>query len=94
MILEVLEGKAYKYEKLSLADQVVLFYHKCKTNLTNGCLAIEFNVTEDKVSAVFEHIEFALFDHAQRLNRKGLPDKRSAVGFCLGSGLFGSYNSL
>ena len=29
----------------------------------------------------------------QRLNRKGLPDKRSAVGFCLGSGLFGSYNS-
>ena len=65
MILEVLEGKAYKYEKLSLADQVVLFYHKCKTNLTNGCLAIEFNVTEDKVSAVFEHIEFALFDHAK-----------------------------
>ena len=29
----------------------------------------------------------------QRLNRKGLSDKRSAVGFCLGSGLFGSYNS-
>ena len=29
----------------------------------------------------------------QRLNRKGLSDKPSAVGFCLGSGLFGSYNS-
>ena len=65
MILEVLEGKAYKYEKLSLADQVVIFYHKCKTNVTNGCLAIDFNVTEEKVSAVFEHIEFALFDHAK-----------------------------
>ena len=30
---------------------------------------------------------------SQRLNRKGLSDKGSAVGFCLGSGLFGSYNS-
>ena len=25
--------------------------------------------------------------------KKGLTDARSAVGFCLGSGLFGSYNS-
>ena len=33
------------------------------------------------------------FSWYQRLNRKGLSDKRSAVGFCLGSGLFGSYNS-
>ena len=24
---------------------------------------------------------------------RGASDKRSAVGFCLGSGLFGSYNS-
>ena len=39
------------------------------------------------------HGEHLLHYHTQRLNRKGLPDKRSAVGFCLGSGLFGSYNS-
>ena len=46
-----------------------------------------------------EHVDiigtglFRLLCSEQRLNRKGLPDKRSAVGFCLGSGLFGSYNS-
>ena len=29
----------------------------------------------------------------QESRREGLTDARSAVGFCLGSGLFGSYNS-
>ena len=39
------------------------------------------------------YVDVNSIDVAQRLNRKGLSDKRSAVGFCLGSGLFGSYNS-
>ena len=30
---------------------------------------------------------------AQESRREGWTDARSAVGFCLGSGLFGSYNS-
>ena len=29
----------------------------------------------------------------QESRREGWTDARSAVGFCLGSGLFGSYNS-
>ena len=37
--------------------------------------------------------KFETVGATQRLNRKGLSDKRSAVGFCLGRGLFGSYNS-
>ena len=31
--------------------------------------------------------------HKYQGPKKGLTDARSAVGFCLGSGLFGSYNS-
>ena len=31
--------------------------------------------------------------HYQESRREGWTDARSAVGFCLGSGLFGSYNS-
>ena len=31
--------------------------------------------------------------HSQESRREGWTDARSAVGFCLGSGLFGSYNS-
>ena len=30
---------------------------------------------------------------SQESRREGWTEKRSAVGFCLGSGLFGSYNS-
>ena len=30
---------------------------------------------------------------AQESRREGMTDARLAVGFCLGSGLFGSYNS-
>ena len=81
-MLDVLDGCAYKYQKLSLADQIVLFYHKCKTNLTNGCLALDFDTTEDKVSAIFQHIEFALFEWAKdsifwltrEQNQKMMPD--------------------
>ena len=55
-------------------------------------LSIVFNIASgihrgiDPAKVIFNEID-------QRLNRKGLSDKRLAVGFCLGSGLFGSYNS-
>ena len=32
-------------------------------------------------------------EHGQESRREEWTDARSAVGFCLGSGLFGSYNS-
>ena len=41
---------------------------------------------EQKVSEVIHHLK-------QRYRREGWTDACSAVGFCLGSGLFGSYNS-
>ena len=34
-----------------------------------------------------------VFTCPQESRREGWTDARSAVGFCLGSGLFGSYNS-
>ena len=52
---------------------------------------------EGKKCSIFQDLardsKVCLVTRVQRLNRKGLSDKRSAVGFCLGSGLFGSYNS-
>ena len=33
------------------------------------------------------------FHSRPKMNQEGWTDARSAVGFCLGSGLFGSYNS-
>ena len=35
----------------------------------------------------------SLLTQGQELRREGWTEKRSAVRFCLGSGLFGSYNS-
>ena len=35
----------------------------------------------------------SLLSISQESRREGWTDARSAVGFCLGSGLFGSYNS-
>ena len=44
-----------------------------------------------------EEIRRELFDHRDNSKAQesieGLTDARSAVGLCLGSGLFGSYNS-
>ena len=37
--------------------------------------------------------EYPLMTSDQESRREGWTDARSAVGFCLGSGLFGSYNS-
>ena len=34
-----------------------------------------------------------IYSTVQESRREGWTDARSAVGFCLGSGLFGSYNS-
>ena len=45
------------------------------------------------ITLVIMLVIMLVITHGQRLNRKGLSDKRLAVGFCLGSGLFGSYNS-
>ena len=40
------------------------------------------------------HIQkYGFEDKEQESRREGWTDARSAVGFCLGSGLFGSYNS-
>ena len=36
---------------------------------------------------------FVFYVFKQESRREGWTDARSAVGFCLGSGLFGSYNS-
>ena len=40
-----------------------------------------------------QKIGFCSTSDLQQGPKKGLTDARSAVGFCLGSGLFGSYNS-
>ena len=46
--------------------------------------------TSDTYVTIFE-----VFDpwFETKINQEGWTDARSAVGFCLGSGLFGSYNS-
>ena len=74
-------------------------YFSVKINISYGN-RIMMTVQSGEVMARFEcpllrhcSIKGAKIPEEQRLNRKGLSDKRSAVGFCLGSGLFGSYNS-
>ena len=50
---------------LSESDQLALFYNKCKTNNTNGVLAINFGFNPQLVSKVFKHVEKILFDYAK-----------------------------
>ena len=41
----------------------------------------------------FDFVVYSFVGYYQESRREGWTDARSAVGFCLGSGLFGSYNS-
>ena len=61
----------------------------CQSGLMNNTLVYDAGVSE------FEP-HWLLHVHEKGLGqgpKKGLTEARSAVGFCLGSGLFGSYNS-
>ena len=50
---------------LSESDQLALFYNKCKSNNTNGVLAINYGFNPQLVSKVFKHVEEILFTHAK-----------------------------
>jgi hypothetical protein len=61
-----------------------------------------FDLMDEPVNALVGKNLWARIEVNRKTNRpnwlaqgpkKGLTDARSAVGFCLGSGLFGSYNS-
>ena len=60
-----LEGQFLKLEKLSADDQLVIFYHKLKSNITFNSLSVTYDVSPEYISQVFENTRDILFDHAK-----------------------------
>ena len=61
-----LEGKFAKLEKLSEYDQLTLFYHKCKTNVTVNSLSVIYDATPEYISQAFDSVEEILFEFASK----------------------------
>jgi hypothetical protein len=66
---------------LSEKDQLMVFFHKCKTNNTNGVIAITFGFNARLVSTIFQHVMTVFYDFAkdniwwltQEQNKKLMP---------------------
>ena len=48
---------------------------------------------DDRLSIDLQSQHMKIASLEPKINQEGWTDAHSAVGFCLGSGLFGSYNS-
>ena len=71
---------------------VYFMYDSPVTWFSCGVFSLEMQIQE-WFYAPMNNIYLLTMWSAQESRREGWTDARSAVGFCLGSGLFGSYNS-
>ena len=61
-----LAGKYKPMEKLSNLDQLVFFYHFCKSNVTFNSLAVHYDLPAAYLSKAFDNMEEILFEHASK----------------------------